>query len=81
LETYVDELMKKYAQEIISGRVAIDPMDLGQDQNACDWCPYHSICKFDKRIKGFKYRKQIVKKPEEIWQELLPEEQQDELDE
>ena len=81
LETYVDELMKKYAQEIICGRVAIDPLDLGQDQNACDWCPYHSICKFDKRINGFKYRKQIVKKPEEIWQEIMPEEQQDEVDE
>ena len=81
LENYVDKLMKQFARDIISGRVAIDPVEIDKDHNACDWCPYHSICKFDKRINGFKYRKQIVKKPEEIWQEIMPEEQQDEVDE
>lgn len=80
LEGYVDKLMQRFAKEIKCGRIAIDPMDFGSDSTSCDYCPYHSICKFDRRIEGYRYRKQITMKPEEIWKEIMPEEPQDEVD-
>ncbi len=80
LEKYVEELMQRFAKEIKCGRISVDPMDFGKDSTACDYCPYHSICKFDSRIEGYRYRKQIMMKPEEIWKEIMPEESQDEMD-
>ncbi len=80
LEKYVDKLMQRFAREIKCGRISVDPMDFGKNSTACDYCPYHSICKFDRRIDGYRYRKQIMMKPEEIWKEIMPEESQDEVD-
>ena len=77
---YIDELMQRFAGEIKCGRISVDPMDFGKDSTVCDYCPYHSICKFDRRIEGYRYRKQIMMKPEEIWKEIMPEEPQDEVD-
>ena len=80
LEDYVDKLMQRFAEEIKCGRISVSPMDFGSDRNACSFCPYHSVCKFDKRIEGYKYRKQITMKPEEIWNKMMQEESQDDLD-
>ena len=80
LGKYIDGLMQRFAGEIKCGRISVDPMDFGKDSTVCDYCPYHSICKFDRRIEGYRYRKQIMMKPEEIWKEIMPEEPQDEVD-
>ena len=80
LETYVDKLMQRFAADIKRGKISVNPMDFGKDSTSCDFCPYHSICKFDRRIDGYRYRKQIAMKPEEIWKEIMPEESQNEVD-
>ncbi|SFG81767.1 PD-(D/E)XK nuclease family protein [Oribacterium sp. WCC10] len=80
LGDYVDSMMQKFGSEIKCGRISIAPMEFGKDDNACRFCPYHSVCKFDGRIDGYRYRKQIMMKPEEIWKKIIPEEPQDEVD-
>jgi len=80
LESYVDRLMQRFAEEIKCGRISVLPMEFGSDRNACDWCPYHSVCKFDRRIDGYNYRKQITMKPEEIWDKMMQEAPKDDLD-
>ena len=37
------------------GKVKIEPYKLG-DQTACAFCPYRSICQFDRQLPGNNYR-------------------------
>jgi len=53
LETVIDYAVLKadeLSEEILSGKIDVNPVE-----NACRWCPYDSICKFDKSL-GDKYR-------------------------
>ena len=48
------EKAKSIAEEILQGKVTVNPYEYGQE-NACSYCPYVSICKFD-RHSGDRYR-------------------------
>ncbi len=62
--------MEELSGEILSGRIAVRPCRKGQD-TACDFCPYHSVCGFDRRLSGYGFRdlrsvsKEAVQ--EELW--------------
>ncbi len=45
-------------------------------RTGCDYCPYHAVCGFDRKTAGFGYRKLKTLKPEEIWKEIIPKEEE-----
>ncbi len=69
LRGFVHEKVKRAGQEILGGSIAAEPYKSGA-RTACDYCPYHAVCGFDKKISGYEYRKLRTKKTAEIWEEL-----------
>ncbi|MEG1575732.1 MAG: hypothetical protein RR366_02920, partial [Clostridium sp.] len=57
----------------------VDPYKKGT-QAACDYCPYHSVCGFDLKTEGYGYRRFKKLKPEEVWQEIMPEDHSEEVE-
>ncbi|MBR5178724.1 MAG: PD-(D/E)XK nuclease family protein [Lachnospiraceae bacterium] len=45
---------KMLAGDILKGRVSVDPYEY-KSENACNYCPYVSVCKFDKHL-GDRFR-------------------------
>lgn len=69
LRRFVRGKLKGAGLEILDGEMGIGPYKQGR-RTACDYCPYHGVCGFDRRLPGYEYRKLKDKKPEEIWQEI-----------
>ena len=69
LRNFVLDKLKKEGQEILAGEISIDPYKNGT-KTACDYCPYHAVCGFDKKTPGYEYRKWKSKKTEDIWEEI-----------
>lgn len=69
LRGYVHEKLKKTGREILDGEIGAKPYKNGA-RTACDYCPYHAVCGFDKKTAGYEYRKLKNKKTEEIWEEI-----------
>lgn len=69
LRRYVHEKVKGAGREILDGEIGVEPYKSGQ-RTACDYCPYHAVCGFDKKTSGYEYRRLKGKKAEEIWEEL-----------
>lgn len=75
LRDYVRSRCKKVGQEILKGEIVMRPMKQG-NRTGCDYCPYHAVCGFDRKTAGYGYRKLKKLKPEEIWKEIIPEEEE-----
>lgn len=69
LRGYVHEKLKQTGREILDGEIAVSPYKNGA-RTACDYCPYHAVCGFDRKTAGYDYRKLKNKKTEEIWEEI-----------
>ena len=69
LRRFVHEKVKGAGKKILDGEIGVEPYKSGQ-RTACDYCPYHAVCGFDKKTSGFEYRRLKGKKAEEIWEEL-----------
>lgn len=76
---FVNQKLKNMGREILDGRIAVDPYKKGT-QAACDYCPYHSVCGFDLKTEGYGYRRFKKLKPEEVWQEIMPEDHSEEVE-
>ena len=63
---------------IIKGDIKIYPYELSS-KNACTYCKYSNICKFDTCFKGNEFNKLEPIKPKQV-QEKLKEENKNELD-
>ncbi len=77
LRGFVRSRLKQAGTEILNGAIGAAPYRQGS-RTACDYCPYHGVCGFDRRLPGFEYRKLKDKKPEEIWQEIEERERKEE---
>ncbi|MDO5417983.1 MAG: PD-(D/E)XK nuclease family protein, partial [Lachnospiraceae bacterium] len=76
LRDYVRSRCRKAGQEILDGDIRMQPYKQG-NRTGCDYCPYHAVCGFDRKAAGYGYRKLRSIKPEEIWKEILPEEEEE----
>ena len=63
---FVKKNLKALGEEILDGNTAVNPYKQGS-RTACDYCSYHSICGFDLKTSGFGYRKFKPMKPDQIW--------------
>ncbi len=79
LKVFVRDKLKTGGRDIIQGDTAIRPYKQGS-KTACDYCPYHPVCGFDKKIEGFGYRRLKPVKAEEIWNEIEGGSHGDEMD-
>ena len=55
LMKYTKQKIKSMGKEILEGNIAVNPYRDGTD-TACDYCRYKSICGFDEKLKGDRYR-------------------------
>lgn len=61
---YVNLKIKEIGSEILEGRIAVDPYRQGTE-SACDYCSFKTVCGFDDRISGYRYRQLSGLKEEE----------------
>lgn len=69
LRQFVHEKLKAAGREILDGEIGAEPYKNGA-RTACDYCPYHAVCGFDKKTSGFGFKRWKNKKSEEIWEEI-----------
>jgi len=69
LSVYVQEKLRQTGRELLAGETTAAPYKSG-GRTACDYCPYHAVCGFDKKTAGYEYRRFKSKKAEEIWEEI-----------
>lgn len=74
LRGFVHEKLRQQGMEILDGEIGVEPYKSGA-RTACDYCPYHAVCGFDKKTSGYEYRKLQNKKADAIWEELCQENQ------
>jgi ATP-dependent helicase/nuclease subunit B len=53
LENFVKGKTKKLGEEIMDGRIVVNPYADGQ-KTACDFCPYHGICGFSPKEASYR---------------------------
>ncbi|MGB7606235.1 MAG: helicase-exonuclease AddAB subunit AddB [Lutisporaceae bacterium] len=69
LRRHVRALLTNLGEEIINGSIAISPYKK-KKATPCSYCSYMSICQFDTRLQGNKYRNLQDKKDNEVWDML-----------
>ncbi|HHW47665.1 MAG TPA: helicase-exonuclease AddAB subunit AddB [Clostridiaceae bacterium] len=72
LRKYVRRLLAKMGEEILNGEISIKPYKK-KNTTACDYCRYLSICQFDTRISGNRYRLLRDLKDDEVWEMIRDE--------
>ena len=56
LSSYVNETILNLGKRMMQGEISVSPYALS-DRTGCDYCAYKSVCQFDRKIKGYEYRK------------------------
>lgn len=58
LMSFTEEKLGKLRGEIMGGNISVNPYikNDASGESACQYCPYHSICRFDTKIEGNSYR-------------------------
>jgi len=69
---HVRSLMAQIGQEIVGGKVKIEPCRYS-GVTSCDYCPYKGICQFDQLFENNKFRYMKKKKDEEVLDEIRKE--------
>lgn len=72
LQGHVHKMIRTLGQEIMEGRIAVNPYKRGQI-SACSWCGYKSICGFDQKRRGYGYRNLVSISKEEVWKRMKEE--------
>lgn len=67
LECYVFHVLEKLVDDIASGNVSPNPYTRGTSHNACQYCPYGSVCHSDS-VEG--RRNYQAMKPQRFWEEV-----------
>ncbi|MFC0523548.1 helicase-exonuclease AddAB subunit AddB [Pontibacillus salicampi] len=75
LQQYIRELMTEAGQSITEGKVHLNPFQKDQ-QTACDFCEFRSVCQFDASLKENSYRSLKAKKEEDIMAEITKREEE-----
>ena len=66
---YVNNKAKEIGQEILNGNTDVNPFEK-QKENACEYCPYRSVCGFDEKVPGYTYRRLHSYREDEIWKKI-----------
>jgi ATP-dependent helicase/nuclease subunit B len=73
LNLYVKDKISQIQDAILAGEAEVAPYELGQ-KNACTYCPYSSVCGFDRKLPGYEFRHLQKLTEEELWKAFTEEE-------
>jgi len=65
MSSFVNQKIKMMGQEILAGKIAVNPYQLSE-KSACTFCKYQSICKINSRLSGYLCRELEKRKEEEV---------------
>ena len=67
---YVNQKIRQIGRQIMDGEVGARPYQM-KDKDGCMYCPYKSVCGFDRKVPGFEYRKlENIDSEEEIFHRM-----------
>lgn len=69
LSKHVHHTVENIGNKILSGDVSINPYER-KGRTGCDYCPYISICGFDRKIPGYEYRRLDQLSTKDVWSRL-----------
>ncbi len=73
LGNYVREKIGDIQKSIMDGEAQAEPYELNK-KNACTYCPYQTVCGFDKKVPGYQFRRLKSFSDEELWKAFSGEE-------
>lgn len=68
LRAHVTKRMLELGDALQSGCIEAEPFYKGETENACSFCPYFAVCRFDEEQDKRRYFSKL--KPEEFWARL-----------
>lgn len=66
LDKYVKTKIRKICDSILEGDAEVSPYKMG-NKSACTYCPYISVCGFDRKMPGYEYRNLKRFQDKELW--------------
>lgn len=70
LEEFVRKKVVKIGREMMDGRISVLP-GKRKEHTACTYCPYLSVCGFDKKTKGYRYKNMPSLKNADAWEKII----------
>lgn len=67
LRRYSRDRMRRISESILEGRIAPNPSRVNDRNNACTFCPYKDVCRFDPHSKNMSYRDRQDLTGQEKW--------------
>ncbi len=68
LRAHVDKRLLELSENLSGGKIEASPYYKGEADNACLYCPYLSVCRFDEKLDSRRYLSKL--KPREFWDRL-----------
>lgn len=68
LHSHVDRRLLELSEHLSNGKIDAAPYYKGEQENACMYCPYGSVCRFDEASDTRRYLSKV--KPNEFWERL-----------
>jgi ATP-dependent helicase/nuclease subunit B len=62
---YTDRMVKRIGERITDGDISVSPF-VNDKKDACQFCKFNGICRFDEDIPGFKIRNEGLLTSEEL---------------
>ena len=68
LHTHVDKRLLELSENLSGGKIEASPYYRGEADNACLYCPYGAVCRFDEKNDKIRYLSKL--KPSDFWDRL-----------
>ena len=72
IRQFTDAKIRKIGQDILNGKIDINPVMEQSAQSSCQYCAYKGICGFDKKLPGYKEREMLLK-GDQVYEEIKKE--------
>ena len=72
IRQFTDAKVRKIGQDILNGKIDINPVMEQSAQSSCQYCAYKGICGFDKKLPGHKEREMLLK-GDQVYEEIKKE--------
>ena len=70
LGAYVRRKICDIRESILDGNAAVEPYELGK-KNACTYCPYLTVCGFDRKIPGYEFHRLSSIEEDALWKKIM----------
>ena len=74
LGEYVRRKICDIRESILDGNAAVAPYELGK-KNACTYCPYSTVCGFDRKIPGYEFHRLPSFTESDLWKKIMKEDE------